>query len=149
MSTLHYIVSAFKNECVDVVRGFFADKPYLNGKLLTEEFAKLMEVEETEPKPVVHSIPLTPAIKQKLGLDVVPKSTSLVATAAMVLKKEGRLTIREIWEIIESNGLYLSTGKTPQATLASQIYMEYKNRGKASRFQPHKRDGKTYWEYNG
>jgi restriction system protein len=60
---------------------------------------------------------------------------SAISASAKVLKEAGKpLSCREIADIALAKGYWNTTGKTPWATIAAQIYTDINKRGAASRF---------------
>lgn len=55
--------------------------------------------------------------------------------AALVLEEAGRpMTAQELYEAMNQKGYWHSSGLTPAATVASNLYMEIQREGEASRF---------------
>ncbi len=66
-----------------------------------------------------------------------------LTAAAMILKdSKTALNVREIFNAAKEKGLWNPPGKTPWATLSTEIRREIARKGKESRFAPGKERGK-------
>ncbi|MEW6736778.1 MAG: winged helix-turn-helix domain-containing protein [Acidobacteriota bacterium] len=83
------------------------------------------------PQPTIPYLPLTSAALD----DWEQRGLSFKDAALLILKREGRpMTAREIVTVAINEGLLTSTGKTPDASLAGQIYTDIHRNKETSLF---------------